>query len=382
MLRTATRLVAFGSFSIAILAAANAAAAPDAHAVADALVAAFDANGKFVASYGDAAANGDTITITGFKAVQPKRSGRDLTIATIVIAGAAERQPGGFTAASMTFNDGSVTYRRERVAWQTAVADNAIIPTAEETRTPGSIFVPFTKASIGGVAISNPYLVQPANVAKVDMATTADDQGHLTGVTVDAKDVHVPTSAFVPEVRDTLQSVGYSDLVVSVSADAGFDTGADILTLRALTADVADVGKLTITGAFSNMKIRDLLGIGAVGKTAAKQLPNIDGLTVSFHDAGVVNRALDMQAKIVGMTREDMANQWPMLLMFLIGDTGGMDFQQKVQTALTDFLKSPKSLTVTLAPPAPVPFDAVAKTLDKNQTKLPELLGIDIAVDK
>ena len=70
-----------------------------------------------------------------------------------------------------------------------------------------------------------------------------------------------------------------------------------------------------------------------------------------------------------------------MLFMFLIGDAGGVDFQQKVQTALTDFLKSPKSLTVTLAPPAPVPFDKVAETLDADQTKLPELLGVDIIVN-
>ncbi len=382
MLRTASRLVALGSFLIAILAAANATAAPDAHAVAAALVAAFNANGKFVASYADAAANGDTITITGFKAVQPKRTGRDLTIATIVIAGAAERQPGGFTAASMTFNDGSATYRRERVTWQSAIAANAVIPTAEEIQTAGSIFVPFTTASINGVTISNPYLVQPANVAKVDIATTADDQGHLTGVTANTKDVHVPTSAFVPEIQGALQSVGYTDLVLSASADAGFDTGADTVTLHALTVDVADVGKLTISGALSHLKVRDLLGIGAAGQAKAKQLPDINGLTVSFQDAGVVNRALDMQAQIVGMTREDMANQWPMLLMFLIGNAGSMDFQQKVQTALTDFLMSPKSLTVTLAPPAPVPFDTVAKTFDKDQKKLPELLGIDIAVDK
>ena len=78
MLRKASHLAAFGSFMIAILAAASASAAPDAHAVADALVAAFGASGKAVASYGDAVATGDTITITGFKAVQPKAKGRDL----------------------------------------------------------------------------------------------------------------------------------------------------------------------------------------------------------------------------------------------------------------------------------------------------------------
>ncbi len=54
-----------------------------------------------------------------------------------------------------------------------------------------------------------------------------------------------------------------------------------------------------------------------------------------------------MQAQILGTTRDDVAAQWPMALMFLMGDVGGMEFQQKVQTAVTTFLKSPKSLTVT-----------------------------------
>jgi hypothetical protein len=58
-----------------------------------------------------------------------------------------------------------------------------------------------------------------------------------------------------------------------------------------------------------------------------------------------------------------------------------MDFQEKVQTAITAFLQQPKSLTVTLAPAAPVPFDKVAATLDEDQTKLPELLGVQIDVD-
>ncbi len=80
--------------------------------MADAFVAAFGASGKAVASYDNAVADGDTITITGFKAVQPKRTDRDITVATIVITGAAERQPGGFTAASMTFSDGSASTAR------------------------------------------------------------------------------------------------------------------------------------------------------------------------------------------------------------------------------------------------------------------------------
>ncbi len=383
MLRKVSRLAAFGSFLIAILAAAGASAAPDAHAVADAFVAAFNANGKAVATYGNATANGDTVTVTDFKAVQPKRRGRDLTVATIEMTGVAERQPGGFTTASMTFSDGSASYRQGVVKWQTAVVNDAVIPTPDEVHSLSNKYLPFSTASVSGVTISGPELAQPIDVAKVDLAMAADANGEPDNVTFTTTGVHLPASAFsAPEVRSMMQGLGYTDLVLSVTFDAGFDTAADKFTLRSLAVDIADVGKLKVTGAFSAVKVHGMVGARADGKPAPRQSPDLDALTVRFDNAGVVERALDMQAQILGTTREDVAAQWPMLLMFLMGDAGGMDFQQKVQTALTDFLKSPKSLTVTLAPASPVPFAEVAKTLDANQTKLPELLGLDISVNK
>ncbi len=383
MLRSVSRLAACGSFLIAILAAAGASAAPDAHAVADALTAAFGASGKAQASYADATASGDTVTITGFKAVEPKRTGRDVTIATIIVAGVADRQRGGFTATSITFDDGSAAYRQGTMTWKEAVVANAIIPSADEIKSLSNKVLPFTTASVSGISMSDPELTQPVDIAKVDLAMAADANGEPNSVTFSTTGVHLPASAFkAPEVRGMMQGLGYSDLVLSVAFDAGFDSGADTFTLRSFAVDITDVGKLAISGKFSDVKVHNMVNTGADAKPAPKQTPSLDALTVRFDNAGVVERALDMQAQLLGTTRDDVASQWPMLLMFLIGDSGGMDFQQKVQTALTDFLKSPKSITVTLSPPAPVSFDKVAAAVGGDQAKLPELLAVDIAVDQ
>ena len=383
MLRTATRLAAFGSFVLAIVSAASAWAAPDAHAVADALVAASDASGKASASYADATASGDTVTITGFKAVEPKATGRTLTVATITLTGVAPRQPGGFTAASMTFADGSANYRQQMVKWQSAVVENAVIPSADEVKAISNKVQPFTAASVSGITISDPELEQPIDVAKVDLKMAADANGEPNAVTFTTTGMHITASSFkAPEVRGMMQGLGYTDLVASIKFDAGFDSAADTFTLRSLDLDIANVGKLDITGKFSNVKVHSIVNTGTSANPAPKQSPSLDGLTVRFDNAGVIEKALDMQAQILGTTRQDVASQWPMLVMFMVGDAGGADFQQKVQTALTTFLQSPKSLTVTLAPSAPVPFKTVAETLSKDQTKLPELLAVDISVNK
>lgn len=383
MHRTASRLAALGSFMFLVLAGASASAAPDAHAVADALVAAFGAPGKVVASYADATASGDAITITGFKVVQPKRTGRELTVASIVIVGAAERQPGGYTAASMTLSDGVTSYRHRAVTWQTAVVDNVVIPTADEARSLSKAFLPFASASVSGIAIDGPEFAQPIDVPKIDISMTANANGEPNGATISAKDIHVPASAFsAPEVQGTMQGLGYTDLVISADFDMAFDTNADTLTLRALDVDIADVGKLSITGAFSNVKVHGLVGSGADGKPAPRQAPSLGALSIRFDNSGVIERALDMQAEIIGTTREDMANQWPMLFMLIVGGAGDMAFEEKLQTDLTTFLQSPKSITVTLAPPTPVPLDQVAHSFNGDRTNLPETLGVDISVNK
>lgn len=383
MRRNTPRLAAFGLFAIAVFANAAASAAPDAHAVADALVAAFGATGKAAASYGDATASGDTVTITGFKATEPKRTGRDIAIQSIVLAGVAPRQPGGFTATSMTMSDGSATYRKELVKWQTAVLQDAVIPTPDEVRSISKKVQPFSKASVTGATLSAPELSQPIDIAKADLAMSADANGEPNSVTFSTAGVHVPASAFSsPDVSSVMQSLGYTDLVLSVGFDAGFDAAADTFTLRSFDLDIADVGKLAITGKFSHVKVHGMVNTSADGKPAPKQVPNLDSLTVRFDNAGVIERALDMQAQIIGTTREDMANQWPMLLMLFMGGTGNVAFENKLQQDLTTFLHTPKSFTVTLSPPAPVPLDKVARTLAHDQGKLPDLLAADIAVNQ
>ena len=112
------------------------------------------------------------------------------------------------------------------------------------------------------------------------------------------------------------------------------------------------------------------------------QSPDLDALTVRFDNAGVIQRALDAGAQMLGMSHDDIVAQWMMLLPFLIGDAGGPVFQEKLQTALVEFLKDPKSLTIKLAPAEPVPLNKAVRTFYTDQTKLPDLLGMDIIVNK
>src|SRR5690606_25473683 len=80
--------------------------AGDATAVADAIIAAIDASGN-KATYESASASGDEISIAGYEMVNTTNGGT-MSIPTIIVTGAEEREKGGFTAAGMRFDDGTL----------------------------------------------------------------------------------------------------------------------------------------------------------------------------------------------------------------------------------------------------------------------------------
>ncbi len=378
------RCWAAGSFFlVAALAAAGAEAAPDPRAVADALVADFTATGKAVASYEKAVADGDTITISGFKATQPDRKGRELVLPAIVVTGAAARPDGGFSVAHMSLDGGSASYRGNTAAWQTATFDDVVIPAADAVKGAGTPIRPYGTATIAGITISGPAFVQPQAIAKVDLAMTADASGAASGLTASTSGVTVPVASLgVPFVREIILGFGYTELVVSANLDVGIDTARNTVNLRSLSVDVADVGKLQASGTFSNVRFHDVLGFEQPGKTAAERTaPLLDGLTVRVVNSGGVDHVIQMQAQMLQIPPDSMIMQWQALLPLMMGDTGGEAFQQKLDAALGEFLKSPKSLTITMAPTAPVPIGKVVQTLRRDRSSFPDLLAVDVTAN-
>src|SRR6185295_16457100 len=96
------------------------------------LVAAFAAIPNAEASYADASANGDDVTVNELKVTFPE--GKSLTIPAVVISGAADRDKGGFTATSISFDGGSVTDDKGTMKWETGSVEDAVVPSADEIK--------------------------------------------------------------------------------------------------------------------------------------------------------------------------------------------------------------------------------------------------------
>jgi hypothetical protein len=107
----------------------------------------------------------------------------------------------------------------------------------------------------------------------------------------------------------------------------------------------------------------------------------LESLSIRFDNAGVVERALDMQAKMMGASREDIVAQLNGALPFMLNAINNPAFQEKVAKAGQAFLSDPKSLTITLNPAQPVPFKDITDNAMSAPQTLPDMLGIDVTAN-
>jgi len=134
---------------------------------------------------------------------------------------------------------------------------------------------------------------------------------------------------------------------LSIALDGGYEHTTDTLTLRTLTIDTADVGKLAIDGKFSGVPLSKLTDGNATQDLASKG--KLESFHLRFDNSGIVEKVLDMQAQQSGVKRADIVTQFTGALPLLLNVVGNQAFQDKIATAVTAFLNDPKSITLSAA---------------------------------
>jgi hypothetical protein len=358
------------------LAVTAATAAPDPKAVGAALVAAADAEGTGALTFGGASGSGDTVTLSDVKIVSP-HGDETMTIPALVLTGVAERQPGGFTAAGLAFDKGSALARGRTVTWATGAMSNVTIPTPDEMKGTTAIR-PFKTMSVASIAITGKDFPTPATIASVD--TSFGD------VAVDAPSsihVHIAKIALPLDQVGTgvaaavLGMLDYKSVEADLTVDSTYDAVAHTGELKSLTLDVANVGKLTVAIKASDIS-PGVIAAKATAQTAHTGV-KLDSVSLRLDNAGVVERLLDAQAKMLGGSREDvrqmvLTGALPLALSFV----DNAQFRDKFSAAADTFLKDPHSFTLTLAPATPVAFGTVVTTALHKPGTLPDLLAAGV----
>ena len=366
-----------------LLMAGTAFAASDAKKVADDLVAAAQAKGDQKASYGGATASGDVVTITAFKVTTPR--GGEVTVPSVVVTNPADRQGGGFTATSISFDAGTLIHKDDTATWKTATLSDAVIPAPSEIHLSTMKIAPFSHLAIAGISATNKKdQAEPLTIDTVnfDLSNVVDGTPNAAKLLVSGINVPAAVIASKPDAKAVLDQLGYSTLQLDAGFSGTYDPAAQTLALDSVTLDGKGIGKLTITGLFGGVERNTpetKAGAQAEAKEAAGKM-TIEKLQVRFDDAGITSKVLDMQAKSMGTTPDSLAMMLPAALPLAFGQLNITDeaFQKKTVDAVTAYLKDPKSITLLLAPAKPVALAELGHSAMTAPATLLSTLGIDI----
>ncbi len=371
------RLAACGLLIVASVTTADAA---DPHRIADLLVAAVAASGDGTLSYGNAGADGDAIVLSDVKLKLAAKDGV-VSVPKVTIKGAAERKPGGFTADSIAFDNGSVASAAGGTKWGTATLTDAVVPSADEV-TARARLRPFSQLAIGALEVRDAKASDPVTVATLSVEMGDVAEGAPMNVMVTATGAQMPATAVAsPIASAVLDRLGYDHVQADVTVDAAYDPDADTVDVRSLTVDAPDIGKIAVTASFSGLSLHRLAD--PEEEKAARAAARLNSLSVRFDDAGFVKRMLAMQADMLGGTPDDVREALvdgalPVALSF-VDNTG---FRDSFLAAVDTFLQDPHSLTLTAAPQQPVPLGQVMRTALHSPLGLADLLAPDVVANQ
>ena len=354
-----------------LLAAFPAHSAPAPQTVADLLTAAVAATGEATLTYDSVVGDDASVTLSGVKLTA--KDGSVAAVPVLVITGAAERQPGGFTATRITADQGNATGHGEIATWATAALEGVIVPSADEVKARAHVR-PFAKATMGTMNVSGADLAAPIDVASVTADIGDVIEGSPSSIQVHATGVRLPTALLSNSLFNAvIVMLDYKEFLADIAFDGEYDTTADTVAVRAFTIDAATVGKITVAGKASGFSVK---GLTTPEKSKeARANARLDKLIVRLDNAGFVERLLDKQAEMLGGTRDDVRSQMvDFMLPFALSFVDNVAFRDQFLAATATFLKDPHSLTITFAPEKPVPLGQVMRTAAHSPASLPDLL--------
>jgi hypothetical protein len=384
-----TRRRALASLTVALFssAALPALAAPDANATAEALAALVAAQSEGnTLTYANASATATDVILSGAK-ITSAEDGSTAEIPELVIVNPVPRAEGGFTADSMTFNNAKLVNagdEADTVTIAEGTASGIIVPSPAEIED-NPRFAPFSTLDLRGLVGTSEAAGFPVNIESmhVELANVVDGQPNDVKLLMDGIVIPLEAFEFDAGTAGLLADMGYTDsFVVGVTVDGAYAEEADTLTVRSIALRAADVGELNISGVIGDFPIGNLLE-GAELAQEALTAATLHNAKVTFTNAGIVDRAMEAQAKAAGATKETFAMTFSMALPFTLGMTlGNGPLTQALTEPLAAFLNDPKSLTVTATPAQPIPVLAIVTQAQQGIQTLPEFLGLDVKANQ
>jgi hypothetical protein len=352
------------------------AAAIEPYAAAKALAAALVKGSNVEATYESAEMDGDNIVITNFS-IARKSENDTVTFEEVTITSPTDSDAGIFESPEIDFSGGTIAGEASGSIGDATITGVTVLDAA---KTSGGLTesVLFETAEANNLQITPKDQPGSISIAKLYVESSDVVDGMPQASKGSVEGITVPPEVF-SEATFKPDAIGYDKLVLDVSWDGSRDLAAKTATINDFTLSIHDGGDLSISGVIGELPdprtLNDPNAAGSVSKT------KVHSLTIRYDDNSLAGRVLDYLANQQGLARADYAKQISDALPFLLIAMNNPGFQEQVAAAVSGFLQDPQSITIEIAPDAPVSGDDLIALAKTDPGKIPDALKASITAN-
>jgi hypothetical protein len=324
------------------------------------------------------------VTITGLEIVLPETA--TIAVPTLVIANPMSRPEGGLTASAMTFDGGTVTAQGYTLTWADGSMQNVTVPGAQEAseeEDADTRFVPFSEMQLATISASSETFGFPINIATIQAAFSQPAENAPDDISASVAGLVLPLDAFAFNARlhEMVEQLGYEAFTIGMTFNGNYQPDSDTLTVQAASVRADEAGELTVNTVITDFPAGNVLKGFDMAENALSGA-KLASATLTFANQGIVDRALEAQARSTGSTRQQFATGMSMALPLMLNVIGNRGFQDELAPPLGAFLMEPRTITFTASPPEPVPIMAILGAAITGFSTLPDLMAIDVRANE
>lgn len=341
--------------------------------------------------------SGGTITIGGLSARYPQQRGKgQVLIGQMVLSGVTPDADGGFAATLMQVESLRVTLDDATFLAAHGEARDLVYPSPARMReiVDGGVFTPvYRSVEVIGM-MSTTLEGRKIPIQRVAVETGDIVNGEPTSSIFAIEGVHLEADDIDDaDAAERMRAMGYAHMDVNIRGASRWNFDDGNVNIEHMEFGAKDVGAIDVSIGLGGVTREFIAALRAQQKDGSKSedgqqalmqhLMNITirSLSVSFRNESIVERALDMQAREQGTTREALKAQQLALLPAILENLQNPAFARKVEAAIRRFMDNPKQLTIRAAPPTPLPAAQIFGMAMMMPAAIVTMLNLDVAAD-
>ncbi|MGX1305747.1 hypothetical protein AB7M35_000467 [Amorphus suaedae] len=365
---------------------------PTGNDVADAFLTAIEPNDGGTVSYGSVDASGSTVTITDIKVGYTGDSGSGTALLGKTAIANGKVADGVLTADSLSIQDVTMDEvdSQSKLSVDSIVVNEPEIPVekaATANGEPTSSLSDYKDAELNNLVFTDENGSE-LPVERAHLAVTKRIDGDPRGGTITLEHAVMATSTIEDEeTRKRLTDLGYAEIVVDLVAEGDWNSDDGTATLTQLEISAEDMGTVAMSGKFLGLTPDVVAALQQDDNDFSKLMQTMQGVSVAnlkirYDDSSLADRALTLSAKDQDVTKPELIDTLNMQVSQMLAMLENKPFEEKVSAAVKMFLNDPKSLEITAAPAAPVPFAQLVGTVMMAPQTLPNVLSVEVAANE